>query len=113
MAAGSQRSQGAPSRDRERICDDGSGGIDGSTIGWCISNDQQDMINARISNLEHDPANLGLGVGDPGLTFDWQPGLVRRCLEEAGDPGIPRTSITFTRQGYLEPHRETLMDMGA
>ena len=103
MSALSQGSEHAPTIERIRLLDHRTCRSNSIPIPPRVGDDQKDDVDPGVSRLQGDPPKLGLCVIDPCLSLD-----VEDCgrRHEPTDDRVPRSKITFDREGDLRAHPE-------
>jgi hypothetical protein len=104
MSPGSEGREGTSPRNREGRSQEIGGCGDGLTIQPGVGDDQQDVIDSRITSLQRQSTQQGLDVVEPSLGVDRETAVPR--ILESRDPAIPRPLIASDGQGHLVPQQE-------
>ena len=110
MRPSRKRGQGDTLGHGKQLVDGGLGRSYRATIRARSRDDEQDMLDPRITALEHDPPRLRLEVVDSCLGLRREERGGRR--KQAVDHPVPGPLITLDRQGHLGPQLEVGMQAG-
>jgi len=112
MVTAAQGRQGTAGTDREAIQERGGRRLDGGSVGGCVGDDDEDVLDPSVASLVLDTAELGLDVVDPGLGLGRDHAVPTFGTETTND-AIPRSQIVRDRQRHLESEGQIRMQTSA
>lgn len=105
MATHAQAGERLPRRDGEGIVEQADRHPDRFAITSRIGDDQEDMVEATVAELQHDPAHLVLRVDHPRLALDGKDRAAIRSVPQSADRPIEGPLIAEDGQRHLQAHR--------
>ncbi len=105
--------QGAAGTDGETIRERCLGRRDGGSVGRCVGDHDDNVLDSSVARLVFDPAELGLDVMDPSLGLRWDDAATLIGATKTTDNAVPCSQVVGYRQRNLEPEGQIWMQASA